>query len=92
MSRRFSIAQARDRLARLIREAETGPPVELTRRGEPVAVIVSIRDFEHLRGEKVSFSDALKEFRKEHDLRTNGIEPTVFEGLRERSPGRPVRL
>jgi len=55
-------------------------------------MIVSVCEFERLEGEKASFSDALKEFRKEHDLRRNGIEPSVFEELREPSPGRPVRL
>ena len=37
MSRRHSIAEARNHLPELVRQAESGKPVELTRRGEPVA-------------------------------------------------------
>ena len=40
MGKRHSIAEARSSLPRLIREAESGKPVELTRRGQPVAVLV----------------------------------------------------
>ncbi|MDZ7669890.1 MAG: type II toxin-antitoxin system prevent-host-death family antitoxin [Gammaproteobacteria bacterium] len=38
MSDRHSIAEARSNLPRLVREAESGKAVELTRRGEAVAV------------------------------------------------------
>ena len=44
---RQSIAEARRNLPSLIREAESGKAVELTRRGEPVAVLISCK---HLNG------------------------------------------
>jgi prevent-host-death family protein len=40
-----SIAQARDTLTRLIQKAEAGEPVHITRRGKPVAVLVSEADY-----------------------------------------------
>ena len=36
MAHTYSIAEARDNLAKIVRESESGP-VELTRRGRPVA-------------------------------------------------------
>ena len=46
MSRRYSIAEARSRLSSIVDEAESGIEVELTRHGQPVAVLVSHREFE----------------------------------------------
>ena len=46
MGKSFSIADARNRLAKVVHDVETGPPVELTRRGKRVAMIVSVREFE----------------------------------------------
>jgi prevent-host-death family protein len=40
-----SIAKARDTLTRLIQKAESGEPVHITRRGKPVAVLVSEEDY-----------------------------------------------
>ena len=41
MGKRQSIAEARNNLPTLVREAESGKPVELSRRGESVAVLIS---------------------------------------------------
>ena len=35
----YSVAEARQNFARLIRSAERGKAIEITRRGEPVAVL-----------------------------------------------------
>jgi prevent-host-death family protein len=45
MANRYSIAEARDRLARLVHDAEKGIAVELTRLGKRVAVLVSMKDY-----------------------------------------------
>lgn len=92
MPRTFSIADARDHLAKIVHEAETGPPVELTRRGKPIAMIVSVREFERLAGARGSFAAALRRFRKKNDLRRAGIDPDSFRTLREASPGRTVKI
>ena len=49
MSNPVSIADAKNNLPRLIHEAEEGGAIELTRRGKPVAVIVSMAQYRKLR-------------------------------------------
>lgn len=46
--RSVSIAEANSRLAELIREAETGRPVRITRRGQAVAVLLAEPAYERL--------------------------------------------
>ncbi|MDB5971597.1 MAG: Antitoxin [Hydrocarboniphaga sp.] len=45
-----SIAQAKDRLTELLYEAEDGRPVQVTRRGKAVAVLMSESEYERLLG------------------------------------------
>ena len=92
MSRRYSIAEARSRLPSIVDEAESGIEVELTRRGEPVAVLVSRREFERLRGKRLNFIDAYKNFLKRHSLEEIGVEDDFAISIRDRSPGRKVSL
>ncbi|HEY4220710.1 MAG TPA: type II toxin-antitoxin system Phd/YefM family antitoxin [Myxococcota bacterium] len=61
--RATSIADARDRLPSLVHEVEDGAPVELTRRGRPVAVLVSYLEYQRLLGEGPSFWDAMTAYR-----------------------------
>jgi antitoxin Phd len=88
----FSIADARNRLTKVVHEVETGQPVELTRRGKPVAVIVSVRQFARLARRRGSFASALHRFRTENDLRREGIDPRLFAKIRDASPGREVEV
>lgn len=87
-SRQYSIAQARDRLPALIHEAEDGAPVELTRRGKPVAVLVSLDEYHRLASGRVDFWSAYERFRASEDLDGLDLGPSLFEGLRDGSPGR----
>ena len=48
MLKQYSIAKARDHFTSLVRTVERESAVELTRRGKPVAVILSIREYERL--------------------------------------------
>jgi len=89
MSRRHSIAEARSRLPELIRQAEAGKTVELTRRGEGVAVLVGLREWERLAGRGRRFSAAWDDFVREVDLSSLDIDPEeVFGDVRDRDPGR----
>lgn len=45
MLRRYAIAEARAHLPRIVDQAEAGMDVELTRRGQPVAVLDSRQKF-----------------------------------------------
>jgi antitoxin Phd len=90
MSNRYSIAEARDRLTKLVRDAEKGISVELTRRGKPVAILVSLSEYEKLQKRNTSFWEAFEKFKSEVDLKAIGIEPATFEGLRDQTKGREV--
>ena len=92
MSRRYSIAEARSRLPRIIDQADAGVEVELTRRGQLVAVLVSRREFERLRGKRLHFGDAYKKFLETHSLREVGVEADFAASTRDRTTGRKVSL
>src|SRR5687767_2500369 len=88
-SKQTSIAGARDRLASLVHEVEDGGPVEITRRGRPVAVLLSYHEYQRLLGDGPSFWDAMMAYRaavKLDDPQALSIEP---EFPRDKSPGRP---
>ena len=93
MGDRHSISEARSNLPRLVREAESGKAVELTRRGEPVAVLIGRRQFERLIDRQRSFFDACEAFRQETDLAELAIDPDeVFAQSRDSTRGRDVPL
>lgn len=92
MSKRYSIAEARSQLPTIIDQAEAGVEVELTRRGQPVAVVVSHREFARLRGKQLHFSDAYRRFLESHSLQEIGIERNFVTTLRDRTTGRKVSL
>jgi prevent-host-death family protein len=90
--RRYSVAEARQSFARLIRAAERGRAVEITRRGEPVAVLLSASKYLALTGERPSFVDRVAAVRARLDVDQLGIGDEEFAGLREESAGREVFL
>jgi prevent-host-death family protein len=93
MSKRHSIADARNNLPKLVRQAESGKPVELTRRGEPVAVLVGRKEYDRLITPSRTFADAWEEFSRTVDLRLANIDPDeVFSDVRDDAPGRDARL
>jgi len=86
-SSRVSIAEARQNFARLIKRAEQGKTIEITRRGKPVAVLVSAAEYAAITGDRPSFIDATKRLRERLE-----IGDAEFKGLREKSPGRDISL
>ncbi len=89
VGKRYSIAEARDRLAALVHEAECGRPAELTRRGRPVAVILSLDAYRRLaQSEQADFWSAYERFRESVDPADLVDEPDPFADVRDRSPGR----
>ncbi|MDP9454781.1 MAG: type II toxin-antitoxin system Phd/YefM family antitoxin [Actinomycetota bacterium] len=84
----YSIGEARDSFAAIVHEAERGSALELTRRGKPVAVLLSVEEYRRLSGNKKGFWEAYSDFREGKDLEQLNIRPEVFEGLRDASPGR----
>lgn len=66
----YSIAEARNNLARLVHVAEDGEPVRLTRRGRPVAVLLSLGEYERLRAAGDGLWDRLQRFRDSVETET----------------------
>ncbi|MGZ5432870.1 MAG: type II toxin-antitoxin system prevent-host-death family antitoxin [Thermoanaerobaculia bacterium] len=89
MDEQHSIAEARSRLPELVREAEAGKAVEITRRGEGVAVSIGREQYERLVARSRRFSEACEDFASEVDLAELDIDPEeVFASVRDTTPGR----
>lgn len=85
-----SIAQARNTLTRLIHEAENGEAVHITRRGKPVAVLVSRQEYERLesRGGGSDFWQGIKEWRAQASFDWPELTPEEVDSWRDRRPPR----
>jgi len=92
MERRYSIAEARSHLPAIVDQAASGLEVHLTRRGEPVAVVVSTHEFERLRGRQRHFGDAYRRFVAKYELESVGINAGFATSARDRTAGRDVSL
>jgi prevent-host-death family protein len=82
MYKQYSIAEARNHFAALVHELEPARPVQVTRRGKVVAVLMSIEEYERLTTNVTDFWDALDNFRATVDLPPLQIEPEIFHDLR----------
>ncbi len=85
MTKQFSISQARNSLPSLVHAVEDGASVELTRRGRPVAVLVSISDYDRLTGKRPDLWSAIERFRAETNLEELDVEQ-ILDGIQDRSP------
>ncbi len=86
----YTIAEARRNLAAIVHELDEKERIELTRRGEPVAVLLSMRAYRRLAAPQTSAWEAYQAFRQAFPLSKLDIQPTVFEDVRDRAPGREV--
>ncbi len=92
MARRYSIAEARSNLPTIVDQAEAGQQIELTRRGKAVAVVVSLREFARLRGERAPFGEAYRHFLATHALSEVGLDEAFLTVTRDTASGRTVAL
>jgi prevent-host-death family protein len=90
--RTYSVAEARNRFAEILHDLEHVARIEVTRRGRPVAVLISMEEYERLCTAGTTFWDAYSAFREAFELAEKGVGPEVFEGLRDASPGREVNF
>ncbi len=90
MKRVYSVAEARNHLASLVHEAEAGRPVRITRRGKPAAVLVSDGEYDRLARQRPGFWQALESFRSTVAPDALLDTATVFDDVRDRTPGRDV--
>ncbi len=92
MAKSYSVADARAHLPDILDAVEAGKDVQLTRRGRPVALVLSPERYEMLRSELTNFGDAYRAFLSRHTAEEIGLEPGFLDSLRAREPGRRVRL
>ena len=90
MTDKYSIAEARHNLAAIVHDLDKKDYVELTRRGEPVAVLLSMRAYRRLADPKTDFWEAYQAWRQKYASLAVDIEPEIFEGVRDPSPGREM--
>lgn len=91
MPKRYSIADARNQLPALVHAVADHGPVELTRRGRPVAVLVSIADYQKLCSGRPDLWSGVARFREETDLGALDLAAALDE-VRDRSIGRDLEL
>ncbi len=93
----ISIAEARNQLPALIHQAETGQPVTISRRGKPVAVVLSVAEYERLmtgiQSKPDGWTQLLEVRRKlaEADAFADWSDEAI-RSWRDPSPGRTVEL
>ena len=86
----FSIAEARHDLAAVVHQLERQPRIQLTRRGKPVAVLMSLREYERLTAGTQDFWSTYAAFTANVDLPKLAIDPQLFAESRDRSTGREM--
>ena len=74
----WQLADSKNRFSEVITKAETEGPQKVLRRGVPVAMVVSIEEYERLRGPKRSLKDLL----------LNGPDLSGVELERNQAPSR----
>lgn len=92
MPNQYSLLQAQEQLTKIIREVENGTPVEITRDDKPVAIVISIDEYNRLLGGNSSFWKSLEKFYQEIDLEEAEISREIFDGVRDKGQGREVIL
>lgn len=85
----YSIADAKNQLPRIVHEVEREGAVQLTRRGRPVAVLLSGAEYDRLRsGQGRSLLAAIAAWRREAGAGLADLSAEEIESWRDRSPGR----
>ncbi len=87
----YSVAQARGNLTGILHAVEAGESVHITRRGKPVAILLSAQEYSRLKGQskrKRDFWSALRELRNAPDFVPLGLTQEEVDSWRDREPGR----
>lgn len=92
METQYTIAEAKNKLPSIVHSVEKGFPVKLTRHGRTVAVLLSVNQFEKLSRGMEGYWEALESFRNRMKGEDIQIADSDFEGLRDDSSGREVKL
>lgn len=90
MATTYSIAEARNQFAALVRDAEESKqPVQVTRRGQPVAVILSAEEYGRLltNQQKRDFWSATEEWRQKWHISELDMNPDeIWQDVRNQAP------
>ncbi|MEW6077497.1 MAG: type II toxin-antitoxin system prevent-host-death family antitoxin [Thermodesulfobacteriota bacterium] len=89
MKKTYTISEAKNRLPAIIHRVEIGATAQLTRHGKPVAVLVSINEYNKTKKQGSSFWQALCAFR-ETVKRRNFSTDEFPDNLRDKAAGRRV--
>ncbi len=90
-AKRYSIAEAKDHLAKIVHEAEGGILIELTRRNEPVAAMISMQQYQQLQQQGGQFWHKLQEFLEKLEPDEH-IDAEDVKSWRDSKPGRNVEF
>ena len=85
----ISIAEAKSKLPALIHQVEAGEAVTISRRGKPVAVVISVAEYERVRGVATSWVDRLDAWRASLPADFEGLTAAELEAVRDREPYMP---
>ncbi|MDJ0796026.1 MAG: type II toxin-antitoxin system Phd/YefM family antitoxin [Calothrix sp. MO_167.B12] len=91
MLNRYSIAKARDKFGQIVHAVEQGKSVEITRRGKPVAVVLSLTEYQRLTDRQIGFDEGLEAFRQKYqpdDTGTRGHGDAERDVSQAPCPGR----
>ncbi len=92
MLKSYSIAEARNHFAEIVRDLEHESPVQFTRRGEPVGILLSPREYARLQKGKVDFWEAYLAFRQHLDEEGIDLNPDeIYADIRDRSAPQEAR-
>jgi prevent-host-death family protein len=91
VDKRYCLTTAQSQLAEIVLEVEKGRTIELTRRGVPVAVILSAAEYARLAAVRPSLAAATAAFREREALEAADLA-AAFDGVRDPAPGRDLEL
>jgi len=87
-----ALFEAKNRLTDLVRQTEHGPPVEITRHGKPVSVLMGIEHYRQVAARNRGFFSALEVFRTDCVASLQAADAAgpadAFADLRDRTGGR----
>ena len=92
MNKSYSIAEARNELPELIHDTEHGGTIEITRRGKPVAVVLSIEEYRRIVSARPTFAEAYGAWQNSVDRSITAVDSDYFSSLRDRTPGRDIKI
>ncbi len=91
MKHRYSISEAKNQLTSIIHRVEAGEPAQLTRHGKPVAILLSLNEYESLKQKNKNFWKSLMSFRRSMDKDGNNMDD-CFDHVRDMSTGRRFKF